>query len=299
MKKAKINPTVLTIIIMVIVAGLVVFGVSRYLAHTNKKSEPPVAEKENIEQTTETATELPLENIEENKEQEAVEDHIEKIEYEAETEVIDLVSPSATQDIITMGNIEFREAQELNEIYTKISILGMKEPLYGYFDKDGNVVLRTYGDRYVKKNNVNTELMTGYFAVELNSTDSGKTTLRPIDPSRPVTDSIESAAIPEREGAAPNITLDESKYIKVEENLYKCLTRKGVAMYRTFATVNGSVYLFDCAENGEIKPGSMPVYYAEDAKNIQLYTEDVKKLSDESSYPVQYKNTKIVLTVKK
>ena len=217
-----------------------------------------------------------------------------------EPDIIDLNATGADENpIITVGKLEYETPDEENSLYSMIKISDTDVQMYGYMDKAGTVHLRGYGTRYVKHNNVNKRKLAGYFNVGIEKRADGRLYVVTEDPADPVMDNPDDAAVPVRISQS-DITLPEL-YVQKEENLYVAKLKTGALMYRTFASVGDTVYLFDCTETGEIKAGSIPVNYNEEKRNLTTNVaeqETAEKASQAHySYPGLYNNTKIVLLI--
>lgn len=278
-----------------IILSLAIIGLSVFIYYLVRANENSVPAPTNETIATDSPTSTPQAEAKSFPEEKISSMEI-QTDYDSNLETIYIGNQSsAGEEIITFGNIEYAETMDSPVFYSRLSILGIDAPLYGYLNREGNIVLRTYGSRYIKSNNVNKELLTGFFAIDMIRSQTGRTYVQPIDPSRPIIDSADSAAIPEREGVQSDIILEPSKYTEIAPNIYECIDRKGHVVYRTFARVGDRIYMFNCSKAGEIRAGSLPIEIQEDDKNIQPYIKSFDGANGSYSYPVSY--GKIILTV--
>ena len=219
-----------------------------------------------------------------------------------EPEIIDLNTKTDTSaSIETIGPMIFESVPKEKGFYSKASINGIVEDFVAFMDTDGNIQIRVYGTRWKKVNNVNQEKMTGYFAAEIKNHSSGTAYIE-VTGANPLTPENEHPVNPDRNGANPEgIRLNNEKYHTVSENLYVCITKTNEVMYRTFAKVGESTYLFDCDRNGNIALGAMPIVIEEEEHNLTVYANSYHPDTDTYVYvyPVRYNKTKHILTVNK
>ena len=288
MKKTSI---VLLVVSIVLAAVLIVLGVKYFIVPGNETVPAAGKKQGTVQKSTEEDQTI------EQKPVQAISEMSEQISTSApQAELIDLTSKdSENVRIETMSPIEYTEPDEMNTSYQKVTVLGVTEPLWAYQDADGNIQLRTYGTRWKRINNVNQEEQKGYFAVELKNLSDGKTYVE-IASSVPVDLAEEKYANPERVEQEEN-PLDSNKYYVLSNNLYACITKTGAKFYRTFATVNGHTYLYNCDENGNINQGSVPVATDEEAHNLMPYSEEYVSENALVNYPGRYNQTKNVLTI--
>lgn len=211
-------------------------------------------------------------------------------------EIIDLTDSSSNDiRIETTGPLEFKTPESANG-YTKISMLGLSDPVWAYQGKDGNIHLRTYGVRWKKVNNVNQEQLEGFFMVDIRSSVNGKVVLEKAG-AMPIPLSKEDFAEPDPVFDNMRESLDSEKYHQEKDNLFSCITKTGALAYRTFAMVNDTLYLYDCDSEGKIASGSLPVCSEEEVYNLAVYTDGFVPSTSIYSYPVKYNQTSSVFTV--
>lgn len=288
MKKSSL----ITLFVFVAVAvAIIILGAKYFIV-------PEYKPGQSTDKKQEVVTSAPAEtSADENKTIQAISETSEQIKTAApEAELIELNSKGSENiRIETMSPIEYTVPEEANANYQKASMLGVSEPLWTYQDAEGNIQLRTYGTRWKRINNVNQEKQEGYFAVEIKNHSDGKTYIE-ITSSEPVDPNEEKFATPERT-EQEETALDSNKYYVISNNIYACITKTGAKFYRTFASVNGHVYLYNCDAGGNINPGSVPVAVDEEIHNLMPYSEEYASENALVNYPGRYNQTKNVLTI--
>ena len=208
-----------------------------------------------------------------------------------------IVVQSANASIETYSTITFTAVPagvKIPEIYSRLLLPDIDVPVYAYTDTHGETKVRAYGYAWRLKNNVQTEKIEGYYAIELAERDA-KICIRSAEYTPIVQDTEKDAAIYERKGASER-NLD-TPYKEESANLYAAYNNNGALMYRTFANLNENTVVCPCDSKGGVRKGALPVL----TENERAYLLDKvpgEKADDETeTYPTEVNG--IVVTVVK
>lgn len=284
----------LVIVSLLLVSTIIYFFVIVPKDKGTKTPEATAVATENVDTKAASQTEKPT--AEETEPPIVKEEIIQTEAPRKEPELINLSSSRSGEALETIGSLVYEDAQEIPEIYNAGSYVGIDKPFWVFMDDDGIIQIRTYGTRWKKKNNVNQEKITGFFAAEIKHRGNNVPYLE-VTSATAVQADKENPIQLVRSQAAPDIQLNEEKYHMIAENLYACVSKTGNYGYRTFANIDDLTFMYACDKNGNIAPGSLPIEYEEEVYNLAPYTEGMPATATEYGYPVKYNKANITLTI--